>query len=108
MKKPDIRITARVTPAEKQKVERSAKRCGLSQTEYLRQRALGYEPRAVPPDALFLMTEKLGLLIEKDLSPAANEEALKLLHFIADTLISPGKEDLSKWQPQDSGQSGDG
>ena len=59
MKKQDIRIVARVTQKEKDRISDFAKRCGLSTTEYLRQRALGYEPKPTPPDALFHFCERL-------------------------------------------------
>lgn len=41
-------ITFRLPQAEKDKISRIAKRCGLSKSEYLKQRALGYEPKAQP------------------------------------------------------------
>ena len=37
----------RVSEKEKNIIEQNAKKCGLSISEYLRQRALGYMPRAV-------------------------------------------------------------
>ena len=58
----DIRIAVRVTVREKEKIQAKARKCGLSTTEYVKQRALEYEPRAVPPDALFACLEKLGEL----------------------------------------------
>jgi len=39
----------RVSEKEKTTIEKNAKKCGLSVSEYLRQRALGYMPRAVLP-----------------------------------------------------------
>ena len=53
----DIRIAVRVTAKEKDKIQSKARKCGLSTTEYVKQRALGYEPRGIPPDALFLCLE---------------------------------------------------
>lgn len=52
----DIRIAVRVTAKEKEKIQSKARKCGLWTTEYVKQRALGYEPRAVPPDALFCLS----------------------------------------------------
>ena len=49
----DIRIAVRVTAKEKDKIKSKARKSGLSTTEYVKQRALGYEPRGIPPDALF-------------------------------------------------------
>lgn len=51
--KPDIRITARVTERERQRIADNAKKCGLSVSEYIKQRALGFEPKPVLPDAFF-------------------------------------------------------
>ena len=43
----------RVSEKEKNLIERNADRCGLTVSEYLRQRALGYMPRAVLPEVFF-------------------------------------------------------
>ena len=40
----------RVSEKEKNMIEHNAERCGLSVSEYLRRRALGYMPRAVLPE----------------------------------------------------------
>lgn len=108
MKKQDIRIVARVTQKEKDRISDLAKRCGLSTTEYLRQRALGYEPKPVPPDAPFRFCERLDALIEQPFSAEVNTAALTLLEDISAELITPRKENMRKWQPQDSGPSKDG
>ena len=108
MKKQDIRIVARVTKKEKDRITDLAKRCGLTTTEYLRQRALGYEPKPVPPDALFHFCEKLDALIEQPFSTEVNTVALTLLKNISAELITPRKENMRKWQPQASGPSEDG
>ena len=105
MKEKNTRIVARVTERVKQKVAALAKKCGLPQTEYVRQRALGYEPRLVPPDAFFSFCEKLDALMDSQPSPEVTTATLKLLSDMEKTLISPGKENMKKWQPQDSGQS---
>lgn len=47
-------IFVRVTLQEKIRIDRSAKSCGLSLSEYLRKRALGYEPKPIPPDSFLL------------------------------------------------------
>ena len=51
----DIRFTVRVTAIEKEKIHSKARKCGLRITEYVKQRAFGYEPRTVPPGALLLV-----------------------------------------------------
>ena len=108
MKKEDIRIVARVTQKEKDRINSIAEKCGLSTTEYIRQRVLGFEPRAVPPGALFVFCEKLDALIEAPFSAEVNAAALALLKDISGTLIAPRKENMRKWQSQDSGPSKDG
>jgi len=47
------RLYTRVTSQEKSKIEQLAGKCGLSQSEYLRKRALGFVPKEVPPGAFF-------------------------------------------------------
>ena len=108
MKKEDIRIVARVTQREKERITEYAKRCGLSTTEYLRQRALGYEPKAAVPDALFHFCEKLDALTEQPFSSEVNAAAMTLLQDISAELITPRKENMRKWQPQAFGPSEDG
>ena len=61
----DIRIAVRVTAKEKGKIQDKARKCGLSTTEYVKQRALGYEPKGIPPDALFVLLEKIGTSFTK-------------------------------------------
>ena len=53
MRKRSIGINVRVSVTEKRKMTLMAKRCGLSLSEYLRQRALGYEPGGYPPKEVF-------------------------------------------------------
>ena len=53
MRKRSVGINVRVSVTEKRKMTLMAKRCGLSLSEYLRQRALGYEPGGHPPKGAF-------------------------------------------------------
>ena len=101
----DTRIAFRLNRKEKQIITAKAKKCGLSTTEYVKQRALGYEPKSVPPDALFLLLERIGELDEKSTSPELDAQIGKLLTDIANTLLLPGKDGDSLLQLQDSGQS---
>ena len=87
----DVRIAVRVTVKEKDKIQSKARKCGLSTTEYVKQRALGYEPRAVPPDALFACLEKLGELADKASSPELDTEIYTVLKQITAELLLPGK-----------------
>lgn len=87
----DIRIAVRVTAKEKEKIQAKSRKCGLSTTEYVKQRSLGYEPRGIPPDALFLCLEKLGELESKTNSPELDEEIRIVLKQIAAEFLLPGK-----------------
>ena len=87
----DIRIAVRVTAKEKDKIQSKARKCGLSTTEYVKQRALGYEPRSIPPDALFVCLEKLGELEIKTSSPELDEEIHDVLKQIVAECLLPGK-----------------
>ena len=86
----DVRIAVRVTAKEKEKIQSKARKCGLSTTEYVKQRALGYEPRAVPPDALFGCLERLGELADKASSELDKEISTVLKQITAEFLL-PGK-----------------
>ena len=88
----DIRISVRLSEKEKLTIQAKAKKCGLSTSEYVKQRALGYEPRAVPPNALFVLLEKIGDLESKSTSAELNAEIEKLLKEITAVLLLPGKE----------------
>lgn len=87
----DMRIAVRVTAIEKEKIQAKARKCGLSTTEYVKQRALGYEPRAVPPGALFACLERLGELADKASSPELDEEIYLALKQITAKFLLPGK-----------------
>ena len=81
-------IYTRVTPAEKQKIERTAKKCGLSTSEYIRQRCLGYAPREVPPDTYY----ELCRMLEYAREPGNNDVILSLLDQMRKELLEPGRD----------------
>ena len=87
----ETRIAFRLKQKEKQIITAKAKKCGLSTTEYVKQRALGYEPKAVSPAALFLLLEEIGELEDKSSSPELDSKIEALLKEIANTLLLPGK-----------------
>ena len=64
MRKRSIGINVRVTVTEKKKVTMLARKCGLSLSEYLRQRALGYEPGGHPPKEVFDVLDKIDEMAE--------------------------------------------
>ena len=103
MSEKKTRIEICMSEKDKEKVSEYAERCGLTISEYIRQRTLGYEPKAVLPGVFYLFLEKMDALIEKNISPEVNEFALKLLQEITNELIKPRKENLKTWRPPDSG-----
>ena len=64
MRNRTVGINIRVTVTEKKKVTMWARKCGLSLSEYLRQRALGYEPGEHPPKEVFNVLDKLDEIAE--------------------------------------------
>ena len=65
MRKRSVGINVRVSPTEKKRVTMLARKCGLSLSEYLRQRALGYEPGGHPPTEVFDVLDKLDEIAER-------------------------------------------
>lgn len=65
MRNRTVGINVRVTVTEKKKVTMLARKCGLSLSEYLRQRALGYEPGGHPPKEVFDVLDKLDDIAER-------------------------------------------
>ena len=114
----DTRIYMRVTPADKTKIERLAKICGLSLSEYLRQRALGYAPRAVLPDDFFDFHQTLCRLCDEvadKVSPETEQRLLETADAIQQQMLLPARstakeisQEAATWQQQASGRSRDG
>ena len=87
-------IYVRVTEKEKIRIENKAKKCGLSVSEYLRKRALGYSPKALLPGSFYEFTEKIGILYEALGTLNSTElqaEVLKLLDEIYAKLLVTDK-----------------
>lgn len=88
----------RVSEKEKNLIERNAERCGLSVSEYLRQRALGYMPRAVLPEVFFSFNDKLDelcIVVEGKITAETEEKIVALIDEITAELILPQKERLA-------------
>ena len=114
-KEKPARIEIRAMPKDKKKVQSLAKRCGLTVSEYMMKRALGYEPRAVLPDVFFDCYSILCQLANEEPAPETEQKLLDLIRDLRRNLILPGKETVRKirtglerdaaWPPQDSGPS---
>lgn len=100
-----VQILIRAKPRDKDKIKKLAAKCNLSLSEYMVQRALGYEPRTVQPDAFYDLYGKLCEVCNTEgmLSEQTENALLDLIDRIHSELLLPRKEDLTKWQPQASG-----
>lgn len=52
-KEKTVQILIRANPKDKEKIKSMAKKCNLSVKEYMLQRALGYEPKALLPESFY-------------------------------------------------------
>ena len=114
----NARIELRVTQSEKKKIARLAESCGLSQSEYVRQRALGYAPRKVLPDVFFDFNQTLCRLcdeVAEKVPPDTERKLLEVTDEIQRQLLLPDKsstteirKEMMTWRPQASGPSKDG
>ena len=59
MKQNDTRLQLRLSLKEKEQIERSARRCGMSVSGYVRQCCLGRESKGRPPDVFWELLEEL-------------------------------------------------
>ena len=111
----NARIELRVTQSEKKKISRLAESCGLSQSEYIRQRTLGYAPRTVLPDAFFDFYQTLCRLYDEvadKVTPDTERKMLEVVDEIQRQLLFPEKstakqicKEVMAWQQQASGPS---
>ena len=97
------RLEIRLTPENKKKIERYASKCGLTTTEYVMKRALGFAPRTVLPDAFFNFYGKLCEICNKDMTPETEAKLLSLIDEIHSEILSPKKEVNELLLQQDSG-----
>ena len=95
MRTRSVGLNVRVSPAEKQRIQTAAGRCGLTLSEYLRQRALGYTPRLHPPQAFFSYLTWMDNLTDQlaRLDPPLAEEYRRCREGLLDSLLR--KEDVS-------------
>lgn len=97
------RLDIRLRANDKEKIKRLANKCNLPLSEYVVQRALGYEPRTVLPDVFFNFYNKLCQLCNSEkITPEAESKLLELIDEIHSELLQPRKENV-KWLQQDSG-----
>lgn len=95
MNERNVAIYVRVTEKEKSRIKQKADKCGLSQSEYLRKRALGYSPKALLPESFYEFSNKLGDVYEQlnnGYNTGVEEKLLSLLDEIQLKLLTPENE----------------
>lgn len=104
-------INIRVTVKEKAQLDRLAQKCGLSLSEYLRKRGLGYEPVPLLDDRFYAVYTKLCEISNLALNPKTEAELTAIFNDLRQNLFLPRKqtqreiiEKVELWQQQDSGQ----
>ena len=88
-RKRKLGINIRVTAGEKKRIERNAKKCKLSVSEYLRQTALGIEPKELPSEEIIqsvLRLQKEVSLFEMYSQSSTSENSIRFYKDVADRL----------------------
>ncbi len=104
-------INIRVTEKEKQRLESLAGKCGLSLSEYLRKRGLGYEPGPVLDDRFYVVYTKLCEISNLPLKPETKAVLTEVLNDMHRNLLCAKKQtqaeiirEVMLWLQQDSGR----
>ena len=87
-------INLRTTPQEKRDIDRRARKCGLSTSEYLRKLAAGYEPKVLPPADFFVLTEALNNIyreLQTRYTPELEGKILRIILQLQKQFLMPGK-----------------
>ena len=82
-------IYVRVTPQEKNRIEANAKKCGLSISEYIRQRSIGFVPREVPPRTYYELCRRLERVMD---DPGCSDLIPSVLDDLRAAVILPGRD----------------
>lgn len=115
-KEKNAQILIRAKPKDKEKIKKLANKCNLPVSEYMVQRALGYEPNTALPDAFYHFYSKL-CDVTNELKGIVTLETearfVELVEYIHSTLLLPYKEtaeeiqkrmeEMEAWLQQDSG-----
>ena len=85
-------INIRVTEKEKAQLDKLAQKCGLSLSEYLRKRGLGYEPGPLLDDRFYAVYSKLCQISNLPLQPEAEAALIAILNDLQKNLFLPRKQ----------------
>ena len=101
------RIEIRVTGREKEKLESYAEYCGLSLSEYLRKRGLGYAPGPLLDDRFYAVYSKLCEISNLPLNAEAEAALMAIINDLQQNLFLPRKQsakEVALSLQQDSGR----
>ena len=87
-------INFRATKAEKEKIHRKAKRCGMSDADYIRNCALDKPVNEMPREGLQIAYRKVGVIVQKLEQYKGTEEFTAALKSVQEILLDlyHGKE----------------
>ena len=85
-------INIRVTEKEKAQLDKLAQKCGLSLSEYLRKRGLGYEPGPFLDDRFYAVYAKLCEISNRPLQPETEAVLIAILNDLQQNLFLPRKQ----------------
>ena len=100
-------INIRVTEKEKQTLDSLAAKCGLSLSEYLRKRGLGYEPGPLLDDRFYAVYSKLCDISNLPLNAEVEAALTAILRDLQQNLFLPSKQsakEVALSLQQDSGR----
>ena len=99
-------VYVRVTPEEKQKIVSNAAKCGLSVSEFLRQRGAGFVPKVIPNYAAEGFYDTLCELADtcyEQVDFLTQQKLMRALNDYESDYLNPSKEVEDEWLLQDSG-----
>ncbi|HCG35301.1 MAG TPA: hypothetical protein DER23_03050 [Clostridiales bacterium] len=102
-KEKPARIEIRTEPGKKKRIQQLADKCNLSVSEYMVQRALGYEPKSVLPDAFYRFYSKLCDVtneLKESVTPETEARLIELVEYIYSTLLLPYKKTAEEIQKE--------
>jgi len=87
MKTKDVLLRARVTKDEAERLKIAAKRCGVTQSEYLRMLLKGRQPKPAPPETFWKHINVLGNIYcgLRNIAYSGGEDS-EYAHELQDTL----------------------
>ena len=85
-------INIRVTEKEKAQLDRLAQKCGLSLSEYLRKRGLGYEPGPLLDNRFYEVYSKLCEISNLPLNADTEALLIAILNDLQKNLFLPRKQ----------------